>query len=59
MFSIIRSGLNTTNQEISIISNNIANANTEGYSKKIADPALASMQLVYYSCCYLNLLRHD
>jgi len=36
MFSIIRSGLNTTNQEISIISNNIANANATGFKKSRA-----------------------
>ena len=36
MFSIIRSGLKTTNQEISIISNNIANANATGFKKSRA-----------------------
>ena len=36
MFSIIRSGLSTTNQEISIISNNIANANATGFKKSKA-----------------------
>lgn len=37
MFSIIRSGLNTANQEISVVSNNIANANSTGFKKSRAD----------------------
>ncbi len=37
MFSIIRSGLSTANQEISVVSNNIANANSTGFKKSRAD----------------------
>ena len=37
MFSIIRSGLNTANKEISVVSNNIANANSTGFKKSRAD----------------------
>ena len=33
MFSIIRSGLDTANKEISVVSNNIANANSTGFKK--------------------------
>ena len=36
MFSIIRSGLDTANKEISIVSNNIANANSTGFKKSRA-----------------------
>ena len=37
MFSIIRSGLDTANKEISVVSNNIANANSTGFKKSRAD----------------------
>ena len=37
MFSIIRSGLSTANQEISVVSNNIANANSTGFKKSRAN----------------------
>ncbi len=37
MFAIIKSGLNTANQEISVVSNNIANANATGFKKSRAD----------------------
>jgi flagellar basal-body rod protein FlgG len=33
MFAIIRSGLDTANKEISVVSNNIANANSTGFKK--------------------------
>ena len=34
MISVIRSGLSGITQEISVISNNIANANSIGFKKK-------------------------
>ncbi len=37
MFSIIRSGLDTANKEISVVSNNIANANSTGFKKSRAN----------------------
>lgn len=37
MFSVIRSGLDTANKEISVVSNNIANANSTGFKKSRAD----------------------
>ncbi len=37
MFSIIRTGLDTANKEISVVSNNIANANATGFKKSRAD----------------------
>ena len=36
MFSIIRSGLDAANKEISVVSNNIANANSTGFKKSRA-----------------------
>ena len=37
MFAIIRTGLDTANKEISVVSNNIANANSTGFKKSRAD----------------------
>jgi len=37
MFAIIRSGLDTANKEISVVSNNIANANSTGFKKSRTD----------------------
>ena len=37
MFSVIRSGLDTANKEISVVSNNIANANSTGFKKSRAN----------------------
>lgn len=37
MFSVIRSGLDVANKEISVVSNNIANANSTGFKKSRAD----------------------
>ena len=33
MFSVIKSGMDTALQELSLISNNISNANSTGYKK--------------------------
>ncbi|MEE2774046.1 MAG: flagellar hook basal-body protein [Pseudomonadota bacterium] len=37
MFAIIKTGLDTANKEISVVSNNIANANSTGFKKSRAD----------------------
>ena len=34
MFSIIRTGLDVANKDLAVISNNIANAGTNGFKKK-------------------------
>ncbi len=36
MFSIIKAGMATAKNELSIISNNVANSNTTGFKKSIA-----------------------
>ena len=36
MFSIIKSGMNATNKDLEVISNNIANASTNGFKRSEA-----------------------
>ena len=53
MFSIIRTGLDAANKDLAIISNNIANAGTNGFKKKEYYPAD-----YFGTSCRYNVLWH-